>query len=483
MFPLAADGARGLKSAPWVSMAFLIAYLAVLFTYQLGEDRKEQALADWYVESGLYELEFTNYISFLRISGHIPLAESVEAHHTAGDRLAVVRAMAFDPDFEQENRERGDQYWNYSQREHWYTQRMAFKDRAQAIPRYRFGLVPSAPRPATYLTWHFLQDSWVQWLVTVLVSLLFLWPTEARLGQRRMLIVWMFSGVLTGMVYVAALQPSFIPMIGSTPMAAVVIGAYLSLFGLRKLDFIWYHPKQKQVRITALPAIVLAPLWLALPVYEYLGGSLAPHVWVAQLSGLLAGALLVQLAQRQDVKGIESLQDQEAQDTSQLRQQLQSGWASMAALEFRQAQECFEKVLAIQPLQFEALSGLYHIHKLQPESEAFRAAADRVLTMQSDDEGITRQQYALYKDYIRTCGLNAELDPAARILTVIRMVRVDEMREAEQLAQIVSEDIKYHEELPRMYRVLAEAHENYGNGSKANHYRGLASRADEGVAA
>ena len=483
MFPLAADNQRGLKSVPWVALMFFAAYLVVMFTYQLNEQQQEKELADWYVENNLYQLEYPNYISFLRISGRVPLAERMEAAHQEGDRLTVIRTMAFDPLFELENRERGGQYWDYTEREIWLQGRIRFDEMVAAIPRYHFGLVPSSPRPATYLTWHFLQENLIQWLVALLVAALFLWPTEAKLGHKRMVIVWMFGGVITGMVYVAAMSHSFTPLIGATPMAAVVIGAYASLFGLQKLDFMYFHPKQKKLKVIALPALVLTPLWFALPVYEYLGGSDAPHVWIAQLAGLLAGALLVQLAQRQDVKGMEEEESRASNSSSQLRQHLHSGWASMSALEFVQAEESFRNALSLEPDILEPLTGLYHIHKLKPDSDAFHESAIKALELQTDDEDAMRQQYAIYKDYLRRAGEDSRLTDDVRILTVIRMVRIEEMREADQLAIRITEDKINHRWLGWMYRVMADAHDSFGNTSKANHYRGQASRAEEGAPA
>ena len=479
MFPLAADNQRGLRSVPWVALFFFIAYLGVMFTYQLDEQRLEQELADWYVKSSLYQLEYPNYDKFLRFSGRLPLAEKLEQAHQAGDTLTVIRSMAFDPAFEEENRNVGDLYWDFRQRETWQQGRAKFEELASAIPRYRFGLVPSSPRPATYLTWHFLQENLMQWLVTLLVAALFLWPTEAKLGHKRMVVVWMFGGVITGMVYVAAMSQSFAPLIGATPMAAVIIGAYLSLFGLKKLDFAYFHPKQKKVKVVALPALVLAPLWIALPVYEYFGGSDAPHVWIAQLTGLLAGALLVQLAQRQDVKGMEEEESRVSDTSSQLRQHLHSGWASMSALEFLQAEESFRNALSLEPDMLEPLTGIYHVHKLKPESDGFHESAARVLELQTEDDDAMRQQYAIYKDYLRRAGDNARLSDDARILTVIRMIQIEEMREAEQLAAFITEDKTGHRWLGWMYRSLADAHDRFGNTGKANHYRGLASRADD----
>lgn len=480
MIPLAADDKRGILSVPWACITFFVLYLVVLFTFQLNERNKEIELTQWYVESGLYDLEYTNYISYLRFNARTQLSDQLEAAHGAGDKLTVIRAMAFDPGFENENRELGRQYWTPLQQQKWKKERELIEGKASEIPRYRFGLVPSAPRPSTYLSWHFLHDSFTQWLTTVLVALLFIWPMEAKLGAARTSIMFILGGIVVGMVYVALMNNSYVPMIGSTPIAALIIGAFISLFGLQKIDFLYFHPKQKACKTHPLPAIILLPLFAALPIYEYFGGSNAPHVWAAQVAGLIAGAVLVQLAQRQDVQGAEEEQVEQTDEHNLLRQNLQSGWSSMAAMDFLNAKNGFEKTLAIEPDRFDALSGLYHIAKLKPQEEEFHKSAEKALIIQEADNPDTiKQQYFLYKDYVRRADNNALLSADVKILTVIRMVAVDQMREAEQLAERIEEEYSKHKWLSWMYRVLADAHDNYGNKGKANKYRGLSAAHDD----
>ena len=171
MLPKPDTEQHGWRTLPWACLAFFLAYLTIFLVYQRDESQKQLELAQWYQQSGLFELEWENYISWLRISGQVAKAEELEAAKQDKDTLTVFRAMAFDPSFERENRLRGDQYWNVDQRIAWENTREQFRQRADSLPSVRFGLNPQAPRPSTYLTWHFLHDSWVQWLVALLAVL------------------------------------------------------------------------------------------------------------------------------------------------------------------------------------------------------------------------------------------------------------------------------------------------------------------------
>ncbi|MFN3712620.1 MAG: rhomboid family intramembrane serine protease [Alcanivoracaceae bacterium] len=481
MIPKPATEKTGLKSAPWVILGFFLVYLLVNLTLQSDEAERQQVLANWYQQSGLFELEWENYISWLRISGRVTKAEQLEAARSAGDRVTVFRAMAFDPAFERENQLRGDQYWDYEQMTQWRTTRDTFKQRANELPGVKAGLNPSAPRPSTYLTWHFLHENLVIWLVALLVMLPFAWPVEAELGHRRVAVLWMVAGVISGLIYVAFMSSRYEPLTGSTPMAAVVIGMYLGLFGLRKLDFLWFDPRQKAFRTTALPAVIIAPLFVILPVYEFLAGGHAGHVWLAQLGGLIAGAGLVHLARQAEVKGAEQQVDESEESDRQLRMQLTSAWASMSAMAFRDAEQQFEAALKLDPSQFLPLTGLYQIRKLKPDSDLFRQTATRAFMADIRETDELRQQFTLYRDYCKRIDNDSVIPLEARIRLISHFSRLGEMKEADKLAQAIEQRGEKHAMLPRALNQLAQALQGSNQG-RSNHLRMLAQRLSETAA-
>lgn len=477
MIPKPKTGAANLSSAPWASLAMLLLYLLIHIVVQRDELQQQQALADWYQQSGLFELEWENYISWLRISGQISKAERLETARSQGNGLTVFRAMAFDPAFERENQIRGDMYWDYDQQALWQKTRETFSQRAAALPSLRFGLNPTAPRPSTYLTWHFFNDSIWVWLVTVLVMAPFIWPVEAEIGRRKMVILWVISGVIAGLVYVALLSSRYTPLTGSTPMAAAVVGMYLGLFGRQKLDFLWFHPKQKQWLATPLPAAIPAALVLVLPVFEFFAGSFATDIWLAQLAALVAGVGLVQMAKRAEVRGLEQQQQHtdEGDEQRQLNLKLTSAWSSMSALALNDAERQFEQVLEQAPELFLPLTGLYHIRKLQPDSPAFHDTATRALSAVVTDTGELRQQYTLYRDYLKRLGADGVIPLPARINLISRFCDLGEIREADKLVQQIEKSREQHPQLPKALTRLAQAVAK-SDQSRSQHLRTLATR-------
>lgn len=477
MIPKPNSGAVNLKSAPWASLGILLIYLLIHVTVQHDELQQQQALADWYQQSGLFELEWENYISWLRISGQIGKAEQLESARAAGDGLTVFRAMAFDPAFERENQIRGDMYWDYDQQALWQKTRATFNQRAAALPSLRFGLNPSTPRPSTYLTWHFFNDTLWVWLVTLLVAAPFIWSVEADIGHRKMIALWIISGVIAGLVYVALLSSRYIPLTGSTPLAAAVIGMYMGLYRNQRRSFIWFHPKQKAWRSTELPALTLTPLLLILPVFEYFSGSFADTVWLAQLAALAAGAGLVQLAKRAEVRGAEQQQYQDDSDDEQrqLNLKLTSAWSSMSALSFTDAERQFEQIMERDPTLFSPLTGLYHIRKLQPDSAAFHDTAARVLGTALNDTGELRQQYGIYRDYLKRLGPDQQIPLDIRINLISRFCDLGEAKEADKLAREMEKSREQHPLLGKALLRLAQALAS-SDANRSSQLRALATR-------
>jgi|SRR5690554_619756 len=481
MIPKPASERTGLKSIPWVCLGVFLAYFIIHLTLQHDELERQQDMADWYQQSGLFELEWENYISWLRISGQISKAESLSQARADGDRITVFRAMAFDPAFERENQLRGDQYWDYEQMAKWRQMRDTFRERAAELPSVKAGLNPSAPRPSTYLTWHFLHENLWIWLVALLVALPFMRPVETELGHRKTAALWIVSGVISGLVYVTVLSSQYLPLTGSTPMAAALIGMYLGLFRLQKLDFLWFDPRQKKLRTTALPAAIIAPLFFILPLYETFSGGAASHIWVAQIAALLAGAGLASIARQAEVRGAEQ-QNEEIDDSERLlRQQLSSAWASMSALAFTDAEHQFEAAMKLDPSQFLPLTGLYHIRKLKPESAQFQQTVMQLFDADINAEDELRQQFNIYRDYIKranSAGDEIHIPLAARVRLISHFSKLGETKEADLLAKQIEKQGERHPMLTKSLLQLAQAMHN-SNQARSTQLKALAMQLTE----
>jgi membrane associated rhomboid family serine protease len=471
MIPLPQDDSFSWKQLPWVSLAFFLIYLGLFAGWQSSEAERYQQLYNWYQSSGLYELERPNYISWLRIDGQATKADRIEKAHEQGDALSVFKAMAFDPAFARENQARGDEYWSQRQYLSWQENRERFIDKASMLPRYGFGLISAdhpLAGPADYLTWHFLHDSIWQWLLALLVLLPFALALEHRLGWKKVPLLWILGGVLAGLGYTLLAPENYIPLVGSTAAVSAIIGAYAAHLGRGPITFLVFSPKQKGWQKKSLPALILLPLWLLLPAFELLfSRSNADFAWLAILSGLFGGALLVHLIRDTEVGDDEPSEEDHAEQTR--LQTLGQGWDAMERFEFPDADRHFRAVLKDNPDDFEALNGRVLVNRGRDE-QALAETLTQWLEATPEHETQTRQQMLLLREMERQNEL-AELPADVRLRAAMKLARTGALREAANLVDAALEEKPDTPWLLKAVSSLAQALERTGDEGKASRYQ------------
>ena len=468
MIPLPDQHLRGLRSLPWVTLAIMLVYLLVLLTYQSQEQQQRQALLNWYQETGLFSLEWDNYLSWLRINGRGDKAEALAEQRQAGNEIEPFLDMAFNPRFEAENRERGSDYWSREEFRHWKDQREAFRQRARELPRYFAGLIPSDPRPGRFLTWHFLHDGLMHWALCLLVLAPFAWPLEARLGKARSLVLWLLGGVAAGLGPVWLFPEHYQPVIGSSAVVSAWIGAFASLFARRRIPLGYLHPRTRQTATLDLPALILLPLWVLFPLYAFMRTDDGMLLLSAQLFGLAGGALLAQLIQDTGMQQREADTEDE-QDRARART-LTEGWDALARFEFSDAEKHFLQAREDQPDDFNALSGLFLVRKVHPEAESFQATLRELLQRPPSDADEGRQREQLLLQLVREERLPA-LPEALQLEIAWLLARAGNPQQAEP---IVADALERQSEAPQVARALhalAEAWEKKGDSARAEGFR------------
>jgi membrane associated rhomboid family serine protease len=142
---------------------------------------------------------------------------------------------------------------------------------------------------------HLLGNMWYLWIFGDNV--------EDRMGRVRFFAFYTLSGVIAGLLQVAAAPRSPIPMIGASGAIAGVLGAYLLLYPRSRVStlvFALYF-----VRIVWLPAIIVLGGWFLIQLLNGLAmlnvtmqtGGVA---WWAHIGGFVAGMLLLPIFRRRE---------------------------------------------------------------------------------------------------------------------------------------------------------------------------------------
>ena len=138
-------------------------------------------------------------------------------------------------------------------------------------------------------------------------NMLYLWifgdNIENRLGHKRYLIFYLLTGIIASLSHVFATlftaQNSLIPSLGASGAISGVLGAYILLFPLQKVNvFVVFT-------VISVPALIALGFWIFFQVISglgVLGGENDGVAYAAHIGGFFAGFLLIKIFDKKKVK-------------------------------------------------------------------------------------------------------------------------------------------------------------------------------------
>ena len=157
---------------------------------------------------------------------------------------------------------------------------------------YRWGLVPRAAFPETFLTSMFLHGG----IMHLAGNMLFLWVfgdnLEDQMGHIGFLVFYFACGLAAAFAQVASDPDSIVPMVGASGAIAGVMGGYLLLFPKARVDIL--------IILIIVFRIIPVPAWLVLGAWfgiQLIQGSMIPTegggvAYWAHAGGFAAGLIL-----------------------------------------------------------------------------------------------------------------------------------------------------------------------------------------------
>jgi len=465
---------------PWFSAGFAILVLLLLIIWRHDPVRDEQRLFNSYEQSGLFAQEWAIYPSWLRLNGQLIKAARLEKLASSGNRQEIFRAVAFDPVFADQMHEDADRFWSDEETRQWQERRTRFEDAMQQAPAFHYGLVPAAPGPLSFITMHWLNPGYLHAILAILVLAPLAIALENQLRSLRVAVVTAIAVLLSMLIAIAWLRDTYAPLYSSSLVVSALTGIYLGFFHKKPVNLLVPDFRERKLRRLekTLPAWIPALVWLLLPLATLF--SPVKDLVLMQVLALASGALIIQLALTSDIRELNaSLQEKTPEDAT--TKALGKAWTAMGIMAFTDARHQFEKVLREEPDNWNALTGLYQVHKLQPESAEFAATAARLLQQALESPADCRQQLMIYQEHAKLLPEFA-LSESARWQLVINFCRIGATSEAEKLLQS-GDDERPSALLSAAMTALARAFSAKGNNAKASHYQAAADRAAESAPA
>lgn len=432
MLIIPVSGKIGWRNPPVVTLALLVINCLVFFLFQIDDDESRMAAEQFYLTSGLAEIEVPRYIGYLETAG-----KTIGKHQENGnmDADALMEnhfEMESDADFLRrlmDGRIVTPQDPDYAQ---WETLRQSYEEKRNKSIAFAYGLRPAYPRASTFFTYMFLHGG-VGHLVG---NMVFLWILGCMLeiGSGRILftVMYLVSGFLSAGLFYVIYPSSTIPLVGASGAIAGLMGAYTVLYGKKKVHV--FYSLGFYFNTANIPAFLLLPVWLANECYQLFFTGASQVAYVAHIGGLAGGALLAFAGDRLVSTIDKDSFDEAPQD--KISPLMDQALEHMGNLEMGQAQALFEQVLALSPDNHDALTHLFNIHKLNPESKAFHEATKRLLgvrlrntadhqaalTCYETYSSLTRRPVLSIPVYLQIAGIMAttgEIDGAEKIVLAI----------------------------------------------------------------
>jgi membrane associated rhomboid family serine protease len=393
-------GTLSKKNPPIVTIGIIAVCCFVFFVIQSGDMRKYEQAQEFYFDSGLYKIELSAYFTYLSTTRQDKTAE-VLAKRQNWSRQAIVvwyQRMMQDAEFQTKLLDgeiiRGDQP-GFPE---WKRLRTQYDEILSRVVAVRYGFRPAFSTYFTPFTYMFLHGGFGH----LLGNMIFLWlvgcALELGYGRVPYAGLYLLTGVLAVGLYYLVYMTNTAPLIGASGAIAGLMGAYTLLYGRRKIKV--FYSLGFYFNYSRVPALVLLPLWIGNECFQLFFGGASHVAYVAHLGGLSSGALLGFVVKRCLGPGMEpeaALRDSREEQVSLLDEALEK----LGKLDMDGARVVLERVLEKDPGNTKALTHLFHIDKLQPESERFLATASRLFLRLTNDKAEHASVYTIFQEYVR----------------------------------------------------------------------------------
>lgn len=287
MIILPAEHPLDAKRPPVITLLLILLNCLAYFGYQSGDPLREERAVKTYLDAGLLSREKARFVSAFSAEHDLTLEQQKSFSQIRNKDLAarLLTDLEFEDQLHQDPAYLADPQWQAS--------RQAAEAARDQLSHYRFGFVPAKFSVQGLFGAMFLHGSVDHLLGNMLFLFIFGFALEIALGRWMFLGLYLISGMASHLFW-WLFEPSWLTGIGASGAVSGLMGMYLGVYGLRKINFFyWLGPLFGYFRA---PALWILPLWMG---KELLGMLSNDHVnRYAHLGGLAAGFLLVWLPKR-----------------------------------------------------------------------------------------------------------------------------------------------------------------------------------------
>lgn len=448
-----------------ITLIILVINVLFFYIWQASDDIHSVEANEYYTYSGLYKIELRKYDEFIGATNAL-----TENDIERGSRLAQKRALEMQKDGDFQNKLDADEIIKPGDKgyDDWHSKHAKYIYLRDRVVSSKYGLTPSKPSLLSYVTNMFLHASNMHLWGNMIFFVLMGYVVELMLGRTLYLIGYLFSGLTAGILYVLLFPHSAIPGVGASGAIAGVMGMYIVIFGLRKVNFFYFlFVYFDYVRA---PAIIMLPLFVAYQAIIHFGFHTHINV-AAHIGGLFGGALFAGILKF--IPGAINLAYvDEKKDEDNFQAEYQQALQLLASMKIDEAREKFEALLKQRPNDITLKQQLYNVSKYNPASEPYHNYAAQLLNLSGSDRTTVKIIHDTFLEYAARAKPKPRWTPELMISMATRFAAAGYLEDAEKLVNFL---IKARADFHRNPEGLA-ALAKYFNGKdkqKMDHYRML----------
>ncbi len=452
------------KNPPFITIAVIVINCFVFFVFQSQDGRLQKEAYEFYFTSGLARMEVAEYITHEGLDKKDPGLE-MRGGKVVLDNKTVLRywaKMSRDSRFVYElehDRIIKPSDAGYSQWKEW---RGNFKALVSRTVSFRFGFKPAEWSALTAFTCMFLHGSFEH----ILGNMIFLWLVgcvlEMGCGRVAYLIIYLLGGLCASFMFALINPHGMQPLIGASGAIAALIGAYMVLYGLRKIRVL--YSLGFYFNTAMVPAIVILPVWIGNEIFQYFFNIFSSVAYMAHVGGLIGGSFMgfinLVLVKKVDTRVF----DQDSRE--KIPGLLEEAMQAMESLKPVTARARVKQILAIDPKYPGIENLLYNVEKLHPADAAYDEAANRLLEHLLREKTKASGILRVYREYLSLSPRpKIGMDLLSRICSAF--LGGGEMEEGEKIISMVMKRNPEARQLPRMLLFLARTCLKQGDRDKA----------------
>jgi membrane associated rhomboid family serine protease len=461
------SGRMSLKNPPVATIALILVNCIIFFAFHFTDVRTTEKAEDYYVSSGLAQMEvkaFDQYKAYGKVVS-LTAAEVRSRPYPLSELYPRLAEMHQDRKFMARLEKEQVITQGLEVYPQWKGLRGQFDAILSGTKAMGYGFRPAYWKPYTMLTYMFLHGG----LFHLLGNMLFLWlagcVVELAWGRLAMLFIYVTGGLFSAAIFGLAYLSSTGPLVGASGAIAALMGSYAILYGRRKIKV--FYSLGVFFNYSLVPGIVILVLWIGNEFFQLLLDKAGGVAYMAHIGGFSGGAFLGFLCRRYFGKeGRGASSPGEGESVPAL---LDEAFRKVETLDVEGARAALLKVLETEPGNRAALTQMFHLDKLRPDSIEFHDSTRKLITNLTGDRLAHGEAQAVYREYLEKTP-SPKL-PRSMVFSLISyFASTGHLEDAEDIVGVLLKKSPDLPKIPESLLYLARACVKDGRREKARSY-------------